>query len=367
MLIALWWSGAWGAPAPRAILVVPPPSNATLQKTIEKALATSGARVRRFEVIEKRLQGAKSPDPPAVDKVSVAFKKARQHYLGQEFSEMSLVLLEAERDSLPVLVAQPQRAAALNRMLGVALMSGNDTTQKTGAIERFRLALSLAPKQMLDPAHYPPATSAAFRKVRDELATIPRHRLQIKAPRGAQIVLDGKLHPFDKRRFSVTAGVHYLQVRALGYASKQSSIDVRGPRTMTIPLIANKSKEKTEAQLAALLRDGQLDPRNPLHATKLLELASAEQLVSWKLATGKIALGLGDRQGKLLRHMATPPDKIHDLWPRLQRGDAKPPTPIYKRWWFWTGIVVVATAIAVPTAIVVSQPSTIEVVPRAVP
>lgn len=274
------------------------------------------------------------------------------------------------------LYAPPEKMAAAYVALGA-------TAQLNGRPERaqeaFRRALVLAPNIEPDPLFGGDAKEA-LEQVRMKMEAAPRGTISVQSqPQGARVLLDGKelgLTPVPPKS-DVPIGRHHVVLRRPGYQSFAAYPDL----TEEKPAELRPVLEPTEGMARALeAADGLLTPEafaaptvspdaNALAASlraRFLVMSRVSQkphgtvtaaVQAWDTLTGNKLDGLSvdlaqddwrstDQLAEQLRRWITHPPPVASV-------EEKGGEPVFKKWWFWTAVGVVAAGAA--TTVAVSQ------------
>ena len=212
-------------------------------------------------------------------------------------------------------------------------------------------AARLDPTRVIDPARFPPRAVAAYRRAAVEVTERGRVALEVAAPPGAALALDG--HAFDGAA-TVPVGTHFVAVDAAGYEPWAAVVDVSGAHERLQP---------------------PLRPYQPPDADRLVALTAARaprQILAGALVRGDhgwsfVARELTLPDGKMVSHAVALADTpiavavegaVARVAPLLT---ALPPAaaPKKSRWWIWAaaGGLAATLAVVIPVSIVYSSPS----------
>ncbi|MCA9671025.1 MAG: hypothetical protein KC503_35755 [Myxococcales bacterium] len=331
------------------------PAARETQRALEQGL---GARAMgRWSVLRRALleEGQRAVAAGAAgraDAVAAAIAAARKDYVAQQFGEMKRRLLAVEASSLAQLARPEGRAQAvlLNQLLAIAALSAGE---QPVADARFRLMLALDAKADIDAGLYPPKVVAYFAQVRADVARLSPTTVSLTTtPDDVELVVDGRARA-SSESLALRPGLHYLRVRALGYADEARRLEVKGgggANAETIKLAALGDAAARRRQLARAIAEGSVDARVPAVRRAIAHALGAAGILFWSsLADGRLRVGftsspeVADRAAKNMPAAAA--TRAWDvvvlgkpLDPNRGRGDGKRArgAPFYKRWWFWT-------------------------------
>jgi hypothetical protein len=205
-------------------------------------------------------------------------------------------------------------------------------------------AARLDPGRPLDPARFPPKVLAAWKRAVAEVAQLPRAELQVIAPAGASVRIDG--HPVSGAA-TVIAGAHFVAVDADGYEPWAQVVPVAGPQRIEPPLRTWQPPDGD--RLLALAREKS--------AEKVLLGALVRHPDGWRFVARAIAAA----DGKTVSDGVVVGDQpLSTQVLALARRLIPPPlsanAPTKKsRWWIWATVgasVAAALVIAIPIGVV---------------
>jgi hypothetical protein len=223
-------------------------------------------------------------------------------------------------------------------------------------------AARLDPTRVIDPARFPPRAVAAYRRAAVEAGERGRVQLEVTAPPGATLRLDGRV--FDGNA-TVAVGAHFVAVAATGYEPWAAVVDVSGAHERLQPPL--RAYQPPDGDHLVALTASRA-PRRIL-AGALVRSERGWRFVARELTlpdgkTVSDAAALGDVpvaaavEGTLTR--------IAPLAPTMPPGGA---TPHKSRWWIWAaaGGLAATLAVVIPVAVVYSSSSPSGVVGGQIP
>ena len=208
-------------------------------------------------------------------------------------------------------------------------------------------AARLDPTRVIDPARFPPRVVTAFRRAAAEVAQLPRTEVEVGAPAGAGVRVDGRAIDGS---VTVTAGPHFVAVAAAGYEPWAAVVVVSGAHERLQPPL--RAVEPPDGdRLIALTRE-----RAP---RRILLGALVRSGDGWRVVARELSLADGKTVSDAVTLGATPVALAIDalvqrVSPLLVAAPAPPPRPLYRRWWVWAaaGGVAAALAVAIPVGVV---------------
>jgi hypothetical protein len=208
-------------------------------------------------------------------------------------------------------------------------------------------AARLDPSRVIDPARFAPRVVAAYRRAVAEAAQLPGGELEVAAPEGAVVRVDGRVLAGSVA--AVAAGPHLLRVTAAGYEPWAGVVAVNGAHERVKPPLRRWEPPDAD-RLLQLTRD-----RAPAH---ILAGAVVRGEPGWRFA----ARLLTTADGKVVSGNAafgespvavTVERVIARLLPLELTSAGGPPKPLYKRWWVWAAAGgAAALAIVIPVSVV---------------
>ena len=242
-------------------------------------------------------------------------------------------------------------------------------------------ALSFRESAQYDTARYPSEYEAQFESVRQRLLVAQRFTLAITTdPVGAEIFVDGQsVGPSPADAPSLLEGAHYVTVKLVGYEKMAVRVEVgrqdRNRADLHLvrsdrALLLVRDVDRVEAELG--------EERAGPVITGLAGYLFVSQIIFADVKTGETSLYVYDLRTHFLlakEVVAGPLDPAQieaharSLYERVDRGGAiasptqsvteeriEPSPPIWKKWWFWTAIgVVAASATATGVALAASS------------
>ena len=307
------------------------------------AIAESGA--------DARAQG--KARTAAASRFGKAIETARGAYLTEKYDDAIAALEAVEQSELGTLLESPQGRALLvdlNMWVGALHYAAGRTSD---ADRRFRLAVSLDASARLDGALWPPDYVKRFENAAKR--TLASGAIVVESePPGASVQIDGRdagsRAPVTNRP---TAGWHYVFVIRLGHArhAERVQLDAGGVITVTAQLgVASAAQLAVDASNAMVVAY----PGEPSHAARVIAAAAGAGRVAVVTADGVVVYGAN---GKALARatgstIASSVDAAFSQLEPRKRGGGKSgaAAPIYKRWWFWAGVGVVAGSVGLYAA-----------------
>jgi hypothetical protein len=126
---------------------------------------------------------------------------------------------------------------------GLVKIQAEDTT---GAWDELVTALTVAPTRVLDPARFPPRVATELERVRTTLAERPRVKLEVKAPAGCSVAIDGvTVGPGDAASPRLV-GPHWVRATCTDYAPWGTRIELAGDTSLAAgnaPLVPPSSDD----------------------------------------------------------------------------------------------------------------------------
>ncbi|HEX8951127.1 MAG TPA: hypothetical protein VF945_04745, partial [Polyangia bacterium] len=211
-------------------------------------------------------------------------------------------------------------------------------------------AARLDPTRVIDPARFPPRAVAAYRRAAVEATERGRVQLEVAAPAGATLRLDGRA--FDGNA-TVPVGTHFVGVSAPGYEPWAAVVDVSGAHERLAPPLRAYQPPDGDRLIALTASRA---PKRILAGA----LVRAEH--GWRFVARELTLP----DGKMVSDAAALGDApvavaVDGALTRVAPlASAAPATPPKKsRWWIWAaaGGLAATLAVVIPVSIVYSQPS----------
>jgi len=320
-----------------------------------------------------------------VQTIRTALESAKQLYYAANVSrsELSLrTLLQSYRETLAQ-IGEFDLLRELSFWRGIALAKLGRSEEAQAS---FIAALNLN-RDVLDAARFPPQVLEDFSRAARLLENTPTERLEVEtATPGAVVTVDGK--PVTGTSTTLGSGPHWVVVRALGYAPVVRRVRMAGSPIRLRPTLTRASPDELKAQVDELQRRGLLE-RNRVavaaawgrqrghaevlvvrrqHSPTGVELSFTRVRCADARPLSRVTepIAGGGRIEPAIRRA------VLRLWPDLAvAGKRRMPStaserPIYKRWWFWTTIGVIAVgSAAAATAVALSERKTvIDVTPQ---
>lgn len=367
--VAVVVAGAGGAPLPPAL-------QATVQVSMERALE----RDDRLEVVDQddRLAAHAGRVPKDSVAEGLALLEAGETVLRRGKAKLALLKLQGASVQLARVLAwtSKQDLARAQLLLGSAQAMAGDSK---AALATFAALQVWRPDAAPDPELGGSATLALWDKARQQIADADRGAIDLDTtPEGALAYVDGRLVGFTPTAIDgLTVGVHYVTIRREGFERRVEAVKVgaRGPARLAVKLVPSERAHDLAAArtlFAAGIASPDAGDEARLALAEIGELVDVEQVVlvvpgardgrytaavyatdgGARLATLDIKVGDRDLETafaaaatKLYAQVATLERQRHRR-PRRPTGHRAP--PFYRRWWFWGGVAVVATAVAVP-------------------
>jgi hypothetical protein len=208
-------------------------------------------------------------------------------------------------------------------------------------------AARLDPTRVIDPARFPPRVVAAYRRAAAEVAQLPRTELEVAAPSGAAVRVDGSV---VVGTVSVAAGAHFVTVAAAGYERWAAVVVVSGAHERLQPPLRTYEPPDGD-RLIALTRE-----RAP---RRILLGALVRGGDTWRFVAREISLADGKTVSDGVALGVAPVAFAVDgvlarVSPILVAAPPPPRKPLYRRWWVWAaaGGVAAALAVVLPVSIV---------------
>lgn len=214
-------------------------------------------------------------------------------------------------------------------------------------------AARLDPTRVLDPARFAPRVVVVYRRAAAEASQLPHADLEVAAPDGALVRLDGRVLNGGA---SVVVGPHFVTVAATGYEPWAGVVTVAGARERLQPPLRRYEPPDAD-RLLAMTRE-----RAP---ARILAGAVVRGEPGWRF----VARQLTPADGKIVSGSAALDDApvavtVEQVVARLMPSELPAPiaaarTPLYRRWWIWAaaGGVAAALAVVIPVSVVYGSPS----------
>lgn len=353
-------------PSKAAVFVSSPDEGAAAKAEAELSRALNEVSVGVTDV------AAEFPLPPRDESGDKLVKDARQAYDDLDYEGAATKWTEA----LEFFVKNPHLADAktladAHFFIGALAIQNGGKSHAKKATEEFVRALMNNPELTCDPQVYGNDVKKAFDKALTELSAKPTGLLSVdSSPQGATVSLRGKelgLTPLAGQ--TVPVGRHLLTFTRAGYEAAGAFADVSKEGASAKPTL-KAAPGYLEVRDAATTLVGQgLGQKGaiPPGAKKLGEVVKSRFLVLsdgstaevWDVESGNRVSGLslsaeelGESAKKIGAFIANPGPAAAVAGVSQAGGEPGPGGPVYKQWWFWTavGVVAVGSATAVGVA-----------------
>jgi hypothetical protein len=246
-------SRAWAAGKPK-VLVVPfqpldegMPDDLGEQTTavVARELANGDLTVQRADDLGAAPARAPRPekpadaprgDPSAGAKAEALISQAKESVDDADLEkaakslEKAVKLLEDNADALPDLRLLPEA------YLQAGVVYFQDGREDDGD-ELLNKAVHLDPERRLDPADYPPVFIRVYDRARFNVLRRPRARIEVKAPQGSSVFLDGRnVGKAPVNLEEALPGVHWIRVERPGEPVLVRKVDARSKQTTVVEL-----------------------------------------------------------------------------------------------------------------------------------
>jgi hypothetical protein len=210
-------------------------------------------------------------------------------------------------------------------------------------------AARLDPARVLDPARFPPRAIAAWRRAAAEVAQVRRAEVEVVAPAGATVRIDGRVILGDA---NVLYGAHFVAVDAEGYEPWAAVVSVTGARERLKPPL-RVSLPPDADRLVALTR--------AYAPQRIVSGAPVRSGDGWRFVGRELRLTDGTTLTEAAPLGGAPVAAVvNGVLGRLNPVEppAPPKRPRLGRWWMWAaGGVAAALAVAIPVGVVYGIPS----------
>lgn len=112
---------------------------------------------------------------------------------------------------------------------GLVKIQAEDTT---GAWDELITAIAVAPTRVLDPARFPPRVATQLERVRTAMAERPRAKLEVTAPPGCTVAVDGVAVGAGDAAAPRLHGPHWVRVACTDYAPWGTRVELTGDTTI---------------------------------------------------------------------------------------------------------------------------------------
>lgn len=324
-----------------------------------------------------------------VELARTTLQKGREALFKMEIDSAILQLADAV-DQLIAVLPYIKKQELADAMMAVAVAQFQKG--KTQAMQQaLRRLFVWRPTYTADPTQVPPQMTEAVEAAHHEVSQLARADLQVSSePSGAQVFVDGDyigVAPISVPGLAV--GEHYVTLRKLGYKRGLRVAQVKANSGASVVgklmrsekyLLVEQAVVKVAPQMGKSPIDSVVDNlRETLFLDQTLfvqlrkqagedvELSAhlydlrSRQLISKQVSTVRVQAGVP--QAGVLASVAEELYRGIDYDAGLRAPvDAPPPPPVkarplYKRWWFWTAIGVIAAGTATAVVIAATQRS----------
>lgn len=364
-----------------------------VQVSVQRDLGEALRKNARLDMKDLDVRLAEFAQELPFDQVELArttLQKGRDALFKMEIDGAILQLSDAV-DQLIAVLPYIKKQELADAMMAVAI--AHFQKGKTPAMQQaLRRLFVWRPNYTADPSQVPPQMLEAVEAARQQVAQLPRADLRVSSePTGAQIFVDGDyigVAPLTVPGLAV--GEHYVTLKKLGYKRGLRVAQVKeGGGSPVVGKLSRSDKYLLVEQ--ALLKVAPQLGQSPIDSVvdNLRETLFLDQTVFVKLRklTGddvELSAYLYDLRSRQLiskqvsnvRVLASVPQSgaLASAADRLYSGvdyegglrapvDAPPPAPadtrpLYKRWWFWAAVGVIAVGTVTAVAVVASQRNT---------
>jgi hypothetical protein len=208
-------------------------------------------------------------------------------------------------------------------------------------------AARLDPTRAIDPARFAPRVVSAYRRAIAEVAQLPRAELEVAAPPGASVRVDGRT---VVGATAVPVGAHFVAVAAEGYEPWSAVVVVSGANERLQPPLRRYQPPDAD-RLAALGRER--------GAGRALLGALVRGDEGWRFVARELTLADGKTVSGGVALGETPVTAaVENVVARLTPAEvalvpAATPAP-RSRWWIWAvaGGVAATLAVVIPVSVV---------------
>ncbi|MFO0646700.1 MAG: PEGA domain-containing protein [Polyangiales bacterium] len=188
---------------------------------------------------------------PHAERARAAIARARELFLASAFSDAATSLHIAAGDHVEHLL-RSDRALAIELLHweGACAVLASD---RDGARDAFRRALSIAADARLPDGVFPPEVDAFYDEVRRAMALAgPTVRTIRSTPSGARIEVDGHDEGVTPVTLRLSPGVHALRLERAGYRTWMGPLQTSGPSADALEIVL---AEATGRDLRAQVSD----------------------------------------------------------------------------------------------------------------
>jgi hypothetical protein len=364
-----------------------------VQVAVQRDLGEALRKNARLDMKDLDVRLAEFAQELPFDQVELArttLQKGRDALFKMELDAAIMQLSDAVDQLIAVLpYIKKQELADAMMAVAVAQFQKGKTPAMQQALKRLFV---WRPNYSPDPSQVPPQMTEAVDAARQAIAGLPRADLQVNSePSGAQVFVDGDyigVAPLTVP--GVAVGEHYVTLKKLGYkrglrvaqVKESGGSPVVGKLTRSEKyLLVEQAIVKVAPQMGQSPIDSVVDNlRETLFLdqtvfVKLRKLTGDEVELTAHLYDLRSRQLLG-KQVSNLRVLSSVPQSgaLASAADRLYSGvdyegglraptDAPPPPPadtrpLYKRWWFWVAVGVIAAGTATAVAVAASQRNT---------
>lgn len=341
LLVLLACAAAHAAPSGVVAVWWRPPGESPYAERAHAAFVEA-ARARNAELVDASEPAAPAPSlVPALDAALADYAAFRFADALHELDELARLADARGGGDL-----DQQQLTAIYLYRGLARL---EVGPAEAAWDDLVRAARVDPTRVIDPARFPPRVVAAYHRAAAQVAELPRTELEVAAPAGARVRVDGAR---VEGALGVASGPHFVAVDAPGYEPWAAVVLVAGAHERLKPPL--RAFEPPDGdRLIALTRE-----RAP---RKILLGAVVRAGDAWRFVAREISLA----DGKTVVDSVTLSEAPAAL--AVDGGVARvspiarpapPPKPLHRRWWVWAaaGGAAAALAIIIPVSVVYGSP-----------
>lgn len=223
---------------------------------------------------------------------------------------------------------------------GLVKIQAEDTT---GAWDELVTAITVAPTRVLDPARFPPRVAGELERVRTTLAERPRAKLELEAPPGCTVAIDGVAVAAGDAAAPRLHGPHWVRVTCTDHAPWGARVELTGDTTLAAG----------NARLVAPSQDELLIQARTLGAQGYVVVE-----ISGRVAITRLVGADGRERDRRTLTVAATLDPVAKVVGEMLAP--RPPAPSwYQSRWVWAaGAAIVTAAILIPvTAAIAGDPT----------
>lgn len=383
------------APRLRVTIAVLPGSDVSedLQVALQRDLGEALRKNARLDMKDLDVRLAEFAQEMPFDQVELArttLQKGKDALFKMEVDSAIMQLSDAVDQLIAVLpYIKKQELADAMMAVAVAHYQKGKTPPMQQALKRL---LTWRPNYTPDPAQVPPQMNDAIEAARQQVSQLPRADLKVSSePAGAQVFVDGDyigVAPLTVP--GLATGEHYVTLKKLGYKRglRVAQVKESGGSPVLGKLQRSEKYLLVEQAIAKVTPQMGQSPIDSV-VDNLRETLFLDQTVFLKVRKGggdEVELGaylydlrsrrLLNQQTTKLRAPSGVPQSgaLATVSDRLYTGvsydgglqapvDAPPPPPadtrpLYKRWWFWAAVGVIAVGTVTAIAVGASQRNT---------